>query len=166
MKELLWSLLNVSTIVFFLYLLIGYLMMGKRIFEGKLRMLSITFLVFGVVQILSAKDPVEKNNSIILSAKFDQVDYPQVVQSFKEDNMSLDFYFLITYAKIKGRLFPVKATGEMHGFVLGYDWELLSVRAEDKKPGEKADFEATGQLNWKLFGIKLYSQNRTFKAKI
>lgn len=166
MEELLWSLLNTAGISFFLYILIGLLVMGKKILEGKLKYLSMAILVFGVIQLFSAGESDDLNAPLKIANNFDAEDASLVTKGSTQDNLSLDFDLLVTYLVQDDKLIPVEATANISGFVLGYDYDFIGIDTGVKEKGEKTNFTASGILHWKLFGQKIYSQFKEFKGEI
>ena len=71
MIYLIWTILNGIMFLYFLYLLFGFIVIGKRIFKPKFKNISIIFMLIGVLQILSAKE-TENTNRITISEKYKQ----------------------------------------------------------------------------------------------
>jgi len=166
MIELFWSILNITILLFFLYLFIGFLFKGKKIFEGRFKNLSIAILILGVINMVSANDSDKFDNTINIDNKYNQENYEQASKLILEDNLTMNINLSIMYSKENKILIPIKATSNLSGFVSGFEWQIKSVHTTSKTNKEKKDFTAYGILEWKLFGIKIYSQEKSFKGII
>jgi uncharacterized membrane protein len=60
MIHLIWSTVNLIIVLYFLYLIFGFIAKGKQIFKPKYRVASIFILVIGVLQIYSASNSEER----------------------------------------------------------------------------------------------------------
>ncbi|MDT0676591.1 hypothetical protein [Autumnicola musiva] len=165
MIQLFWSILNITILLFFLYLFVGLLFQGKKIFEGKFKNLSIAILILGVFHIVSANDS-EKLDSIIIDDNYNLENSTQSETIILEENMTMNINLSVVYSNKNEVLVPIRATSYLTGLVSGYDWKIESVNTTDKNEKEKNDFIASGILEWKLFGITIYSQEKTFEGKI
>ena len=73
---------------------------------------------------------------------------------------------LVKYSVDQTELIPIESNSFLTGFVSGYEWEFTSIETNNYKPSEKAEFTANGVLKWNLFGIKVYSESKTFSGII
>ncbi|MCL6219966.1 hypothetical protein [Zunongwangia pacifica] len=166
MIQLLWSILNITILLFFLYLFVGFLFQGKKIFEGKFKSLSIAILVLGVFHIVSANDTEKLDHSININNDYNPENNTLIKTIILEDNLTMKFNLSILYSNSNGTLIPIKATSYLSGLLCGYDWKIKSVNTSNKDGKQKKKFTAIGTLEWKLFGIKIYSQRKSFKGRI
>ncbi|EDP71697.1 hypothetical protein FBALC1_04397 [Flavobacteriales bacterium ALC-1] len=166
MIHLIWSTLNTIAAIYFLYLIIGFLIKGKRIFKPQTKKFSIFVMVLGIVQIISASKSDKSTNRITINEGYDKINNSKIETLLLEDNLTLDINMHITYIDNENQLIPKESVSFLTGFVSGYAWELESIETKSRKPNEKAKFTATGILKWKLFGINVYNQKKTFNGII
>lgn len=166
MIELFWSILNISILLLFLYLFVGFLFKGKKIFEGRFKNLSIAILILGVIQIVSANDSDKFDNTINIDNDYNQKNSTQTSKLILEDNLAMNNNLSITYSSENEVLIPIKATSYLTGFVSGYEWKIKSINTSSKTKNEKKHYTASGILEWKIFGIKIYSQEKSFTGRI
>ena len=144
----------------------GFLAIGKRIFGGKLRVISMPVLIFGILAILTPNESKSFNHEINLSSEMDSNNLETSRSSDEENNLSLDYRIGVTYKIENNQYIPIRATSFMNGLILGYDYELKSFHTEPKLKGEKADYTANGMLHWNLLGFKIYSQFKEINGRI
>lgn len=166
MIHLIWSILNTVVVLYFIYLIIGLLVRGKEIFNAKFKALSILIMVIGTVQIISYTTSDKKTNQILLTDDYNRKN-DQVLKAVTLDNeMTFDTHISLTYSVDEDTYIPVSGDSYLNGFVSGYEWELHSLNTSSYKKNKKAAFTATGVLKWKLFGIHVYSESKSFSGFI
>lgn len=165
MIHLLWSLLNLLVVLFFLYLLIGFIIKGKKIFNPGFKAVSIFILVIGIIQITTASTTMDKTNTIYISENPDQ-HISQVKNITLEDNLIFDINLDLFYSETETGYIPVSSSSYLTGIVSGYEWEFISIQTGTYKPDEKNEFAAMGILKWNLFGINVYTQYKPFSGVI
>ena len=65
--------------------------------------------------------------------------------------------------KSSNQIVPVEATSVWSGFVSGYDWKPTSISVH-ATTGQEYAYTVIGILQWKLLGIPLYSQPKTYEG--
>ena len=166
MVQLFWSILNIIFLLFFAYLFVGIIFQERKIFKGKFRSLSIAILILGVLHIVTANNSEESNHTINIYNDYNKENSTLIRTIILEDNLTMNIDLSILYSNNNETLIPVKATSTLSGLVSGYDWKIKSINISNKTKGEKKSFVVYGVLDWKLFGIKFYSQPKSFKGKI
>ena len=86
MIYLIWAVLNLALWLYFFYLIAALILIGSRIFQGKLRVFSVLLLVIGVGHVLSANDE-EATDQITFSEEYDSSNGRLKVISL-DDNLS------------------------------------------------------------------------------
>ena len=165
MIHLFWSALNITILLFFLYLFVGFLFKGKKIFEGKFKGLSILILILGVYHIVSANDS-ERVHKIIINDRYNLENRTHSEKIILEENMTMNINLSVVYSNDRGVLIPTEATSYLTGLVSGYDWKIKSFNTTGQAEKEKKEFLASGILKWNLFGITIYNQEKSFKGRI
>ncbi len=166
MTHLIWNILNLTIVVFFIYITIGFIFKGKRIFNPKIKAFSIFIMIIGIVQIVSAKNLNEKNNRITISENYINQNNLKAKRIILEDNWTFDIEMLVMYLKDQDKIIPVESKSYLNGLMSGFDWEFYSIATEYLDTTKQTKFEARGILKWKLFGVNFYSQSKRFSGVI
>jgi len=166
MIHLVWSIFNVVIIFFFIYLIFGFIVEGMKIFETRFRIISISILILGIFQIISASNTKKQTNKIILKSNYNQTNNSKVKEVLLEDNLIFDINLHIKFSIDKNEFTPIESYSYLTGFTSGYVWEYKSIEINTCKPNRKTEFTAKGILKWHLFGINIYNESKVFRAYI
>jgi len=166
MIHLLWTLLNASLIIFFFYLIFGFIIKGKKIFNPKIKVISILIMTLGIIQIISAAKTSKNNNRITITTDYKKTNKSKIKEVLLEDNLVFDINLNIKYSIENEEYIPIESYSFLSGLVTGYEWEFKSIETQIYKPNEKGTFTADGVLKWNLFGINIYSEYKTFSGII
>lgn len=166
MIHLFWSTINLIIVFYFLYLIVGFIRKGKRIFNPKFKVVSIFVMVIGIVQVISAANSEEKTNKITILNDYDKKNLSKVEKVILENNLTFDINMHLKYSIEKTESIPIESNSFLTGFVSGYEWEFTSIETDKYKPSENAEFTANGILKWNLFGITIYNESKTFSGII
>ena len=166
MFYLLWSILNAVLLLYFFYLFIGLIVNGREVFRGKFMPISILVLTLGVVQMLSASVSEEKNTEILITENYNEQSETEYRRIVLEDNLASDIELVVNYSVEDGKLIPFRSRCHLTGFVLGFEWEFISLDTYGTKEIGHPDFVAVGSLEWNLFGFNIYTQNKSFTGKM
>ena len=171
MIHLIWSTVNLIIVLYFLYLIFGFIAKGKQIFKPKYRVASIFILVIGVLQIYSASNSEERIKRIEITDNFNKQDFKNsnnadIKEIILEDNLTFDIKMYVIYSIEQNEFIPVESYSVLKGLVMGYEWDFKSIQTNKFKPGENAGYTAIGILKWNLFGINVYSEFKTFSGII
>lgn len=166
MIHLIWSALNGIIVLYFLYLLIGFIVKGKQIFNTSFKVISIVVFLSGVLQIISASKNPKIENFIIISDDVNPQNRVVLKKIILEDNLSFNINMLLEYSVGKNEYIPIKSNSFLTGFVSGYQWEFKSIKINNFKPNEKVNYKVHGLLEWKLFGIIIYTESKIFEGEI
>ncbi|GAA4242200.1 hypothetical protein [Winogradskyella damuponensis] len=166
MIYLFWTVLNGIIFFYFLYLIFGFIAIGKRIFRPQFKIVSITIMFIGIIQIISASNKEEKNNMIVINEKING-NYNSMSKTIKlEDNLTMDIVLLIKYTADGDSFMPTASHSVLTGFVGSYIWEFNSIQTSNLNPNEQAEYSVNGILKWNLFGINVYSESKSFSGII
>ena len=163
MIYLIWIILNGIMVIYFLYLLFGFIAIGKRIFKPRFKNVSIAFMLIGIIQILSAEE-TKDHNRITISEKYKQ--HNKVKTIVLDENLVFDINMSLTYSDVNNEYVPIESHSSMTGFISGYEWELKTVQAESISQNNYGKYEVLGILKWNFFGINIYSQSKSFEGII
>lgn len=166
MIHLIWSIINGMIVLYFLYLIVGFIAKGKRIFKPQFKVVSIFIMVIGIVQIISASNSEKSTNRITMNDDYNKKNNSKVKKVTLEDNLTFDINMHVKYSVDKNEFIPIESNSFLTGFVSGYVWEFKSIQTNNYKPNEKSEYIADGILKWNLFGITVYSESKTFNGII
>lgn len=166
MIHLLWSVINGVIILYFLYLIIGFIAKGKRIFNPQFKTVSIFVMVIGIVQIIAASTSEKNSNLVTITEDYNKKNASEIKKIVLEDNVTFNIAMLVKYSVNKNEYIPIESNSFLTGLVAGYVWEFKSVNTNVLTPNGKAEFTANGILKWNLFGITLYNEPKTFNGSI
>lgn len=164
MIKIIWSILNISILLYFIYLIIKLISQGKNFFKGRFRVISILILVLGIFNIIIASSK-PKNNNTIKFAYEKEFQNSEIKNLIIEDNLSLDINLTVEYLIDSKKIIPIESTSYISGLVSGFEWEIISLKTNNPQEFEKEILEGVGLLNWNLFGILIYSQEKVFLTK-
>jgi hypothetical protein len=166
MIHLIWSILNGMIVIYFLYLIVGFIAKGKRIFKPQFKVVSIFIMLIGIVQIISASNSEKNSNLITISEDYNKKNNSKIKQVVLEDNLTFDINMLVEYSIDQNEYIPIESNSFLTGLVSGYVWEFNSIDTNNFEPNKKSEFIANGILKWNLFGITVYSESKTFNGTI
>ncbi len=169
MIHLIWSTVNLIIVLYFLYLIFGFIAKGKQIFKSKYRVVSIFIMIIGVVQIYSATNSEKRIKRIEITDNFNKQDFTkekntEVKGVILEDNLTFDIKMNVVYSIEHNEFIPVESYSFLTGLIMGYEWDFKSIQTNKFKLDENARFTANGILKWNLFGINVYSELKTFSG--
>ena len=166
MIHLIWSIINTIILIYFFYLIFGFIRKGKKIFDTKFRAISIFVMIIGIIQIITYSRVDENNNRVIITENYSKLNNLEMQNVKLEDNLTLDINMLITYSIDKNEFIPIESYSSITGLVSGYTWQAVLFEFDNYKPNENVEFYAIGNLKWNLFGVNFYSQTKTFRGII
>lgn len=166
MIYLIWSIINGIIVLYFFYLIIGFIIKGKKIFKPQFKIVSIFIMVIGIIQIISASDSEKNTNLITINDDYNKKNNSKIKQIVLEDNLTLDINLLIKYSVDQNEYIPIESNSFLTGLVSGYVWEFKSIEANNSKLNGKTEFIADGVLKWNLFGITVYNESKSFNGII
>lgn len=166
MLYLIWSIINGIIVLYFLYLIVGFIVKGKQIFKPQFKVVSICILVIGIVQIISASNSEKRTNRIKINDEYDRHNNSKIKNKKLEDNLTFDVNMLIKYSIDQNEFIPIESNSFLTGVVSGYVWEFNTIETSNFRENEKAEYKANGILKWNLFGINVYSESKTFSGII
>ncbi len=164
MIHLIWSIINGIIFLYFLYLIVGFIAKGRRIFKPQFKVVSIFIMVIGIIQIISASNSKKNTNRIIINDEYKKTNNSKIKNVILEDNLTFDINMLVKYSIDNKEFIPIESNSFLTGLVSGYIWEFKSIQINNHKPNEKSKYIANGILKWNLFGINIYSESKTFSG--
>ena len=117
MIHLIWSIINGIIVIYFLYLIIGFILKGKKIFKPKFKVVSIFIIVIGIVQIISASDSEKNANQISITKDYNRKNNSEIKQVKLEDNWTFDINMIVKYSIEQDEYIPIESDSLLTGLV-------------------------------------------------
>lgn len=107
MIHLIWSIINGVIVLYFLYLIVGFIVKGKRIFKPQFKVVSIFIMVIGIVQIISASNSGKNTNRITISDDYNKKNNSKIKEVILENNLTFDINMLVKYSIDQNEYIPI-----------------------------------------------------------
>lgn len=166
MIYLIWSIINGIIVLYFIFLIIGFIVKGKKIFKPQFKFFSIAVMVIGIVQIISASNAEKIINRITITEDYNNKNNSEIKKVTLEDNLTFDINILVKYSVDQNEFIPIESNSFLSGLVNGFVWQFESIQTNNFKPNEKTEFIAEGILKWNLFGICVFNESKIFSGTI
>lgn len=166
MLHLIWSITNGIIILYFLFLVIGFIVKGKKIFKSQSKFVSIAIMVIGIVQIISAANSEKSTNRITITEDYNNKNNSEIKKVTLEDNLTFDINMLVKYSVDQNDFIPIESNSCLTGLISGFVWQFESIQTNNYRPNEKTEFIAEGILKWNLFGISVFNESKIFSGTI
>ena len=171
---LIWSILNSVLFLYFLYLLVGYVSIGRKVLpKNKLRSLAAILLIFGTVGMFrnETQDEDKTNKSFIINELPEGITKKELpyhnVPSKRlvlEDNVPFDITTRIRVIFVDGKYMAYKSYSGVSGFLSGFRWEQTGSPLVHFDKDGKATYRIDGLLRWNLMGMNVYTESKTFEG--
>lgn len=161
---LIWTVLNAAFVILFFALVLSLIVKGKKLFENDYGNLILILLAIGVLGILN-KDATSPKNEYIFPTNEMLVGRSVKTSHINiEDNLTFDIGLTIRFRKdATGELIPSfsrsHATGYTNGLVWNYNYADI-----EKLKDNTFSYTVVGTLDWRMYGIKIYTQPKEFKG--
>lgn len=166
MIHLIWSMINGIIVLYFFYIIIGYIVKGNKIFKPRLKVVSIFLILIGIVQIISTIDSKNKSNKILINKSYNIKNNSEIKQVILEENLTFDINMIVKYSIEQDQYIPIESNSFLTGLIVGYVWEFNSINTNKLKTNGKSEFNAVGNLKWNIFGINVYNESKIFNGTI
>jgi hypothetical protein len=164
MLELIWGLLNIAILIYFVIICFK----STKVIKEKLGIFASLIFVLGLLSFIVKPSDEESKSKI-----FD-LQNPTIKQNmFKEntfstriileENLTTSIEMSIMFGENKNKL--ISAQTNRSGFVSGTNWNVENVTIEKSKTDNKCFYNVSGRLEWKILGLKIYSESKYFKGE-
>ncbi len=173
MNYLIWSLINIGLIIYFF--IICY--RAIKLLKEKFGLLTSIFFVIGLLSFASQSNDV--NNQVNKSASqrkiwtfySDTITNPSTItikDCVVEKTLSFQIILDVTYGldKKTKQNTPINASSNITGLVAGFKWTPIVIAVDKNERNKGLDYAVAGILEWKLFGLTVYSQSKSFSGFI
>lgn len=171
MLYLLWGLLNIGLFIYFIFICFN----ATKFIRGKLGIVASIVFVFGLLSFIGNSnfdsDNKEQGLNQVKTWQFispDSLDKSSVVflQIDFEKTLISKYCLGIQYGKdkqLKNNI-PISAVTWTTGFESGTSWKPISIIVTRTDDNGKFEYEIEGMVKWKLLGLTIYDQTKTWKG--
>ncbi len=169
MLELIWGILNITVLVYFIIICFK----STKIIREKLGILASLIFVFGLLSFISRpNDENSKANVFELENQtrkakpkaFNENTY--FISKTLEDNLMSKIELSVKYGENEKGKKLLTAFIDRSGFVSGTSWKTEMVSVEKSIIKNKCLYRISGTLEWRLLGLKIYSQPKDFNGEM
>lgn len=163
---ILWALLNIGLFVYFLFICLQ----GLKLIREEIGLFAAIIFVLGILSFRSYNDnknPQPNQHKKWQFATKDSLALNEIKHlNVDLENTVMSSYLLnIHYGKDKNQMkIPISAYSSTSGFIVGTIWKPEVVDVEVTANNTKFKYWVNGVVDWKLFGLKLFSQSKTYKG--
>jgi len=173
MLHLIWGLLNITLFLFFLFTCFK----ATKFIRDNLGLLASLVFVVGLLSFMGHADFTKSNQDVNKNksnkwtfAENDDAGYGRSDFQIAEldKNILSKYQIGIVYKTdtASGNKIPISATSFTSGMVSGIHWQPELISTNYVGNGKNHEFTVTGNVVWKLLGITLFSQSKTYKISV
>jgi hypothetical protein len=167
MLEIIWGILNIGIFVYFMIICFK----AAKIIQENLGGWATLVFVLGLLSFMGKKE--EDNSFKSFNLQEEQKDTLQnyVGNSYGkdlllEDNLATQIRAHISYGEDKTGKKLLKAMASRDGFVSGTYWKPSLFNVSKLTNKDNYEYQVIGSMEWKILGIKLYTESKEFNGKI
>ena len=163
MFELIWGILNGFLIIYFIIICFK----SVKIIKEKIGILASFVFVIGLLSFISK--PNEKN---LADKNIDIINKTNPKKAFNgnsflreinlENNLTSDIALSILVGENATELIILNANCYRSGFISGTNWNVENIDLDKEKNKSFCTYRVSGFMEWKILGITIYSEGKTF----
>lgn len=168
MLELIWGILNIVILIYFIIICFQ----AVKVIRENLGGMAALILVLGLLSFkVKSKDENDKIKTFDLqnvSQKTapDKIEGNTYLKEKKlEENLLTDFHMLIKFGEDNNEIKLLTAYVNRTGIEMGTEWKPSTVFL-NKVHTNLYEYHISGSIDWKISGIKFYTQAKEFNGKI
>jgi hypothetical protein len=169
MVELIWGILNITILIYFIIICFK----STKIIREKLGAFAVLIFVFGLLSFIGA--PNDENPKIKIFDLQNQTKEAKL-NRFKgntyllrrklDDNLMTKIELSISFGENENGKNLLTAYTSRTGFVSGTNWKTENISVEKSKTENKCFYNISGILEWRLLGLKIYSEPKDFDGEV
>ena len=168
MLELFWGILNIAILIYFIIICFK----ATKIIRENLGTMASIIFVFGLLSFIGKPNQENtKNKTFNLQSiseakennKFNGNTYLR--EKKLENNLMTDIGISISFGENKIEKKLLNANVYRNGFISGTDWETKHINVSKLK-NNTYQYNVIGTIDWRILGIKLYTELKEFDGKI
>lgn len=165
MIQLIWAVLNLVILIYFIIICFK----STRVIREKLGVLAAFVFILGLLSLIGTPNNEHETQKIFdLQNKAEADPFKgntRLIESKLEDNLTTEIQLTIKVEENKNERKPLTAFTNRSGFVMGTSWKTEMITVNHSETENKYFYEVFGTLEWKLMGLKMYSQRKKFKGE-
>lgn len=168
MLELIWGILNFALLIYFIIICFK----AVKVIRENLGGIATLVLVLGL---LSFKVNSKDENNRIKTFDLQNVSPKMESEKFEgnehlnekklEQNLLTDFHMSIKYRENNNEIKLLTAYVNRTGIEMGTEWKPSTVFL-NKVHNNLYEYHVSGSIDWRILGIRLYTQSKEFDGKI
>lgn len=168
MLELLWTLMN--TILFIIFIIICF--KAALVIRKELGFWSFLFLAVCIFSLAASKGNCDDTGSLHIGDRLPEINkYPAGAKHvYKEliisDDLLTDIVLQVRFYKDKQETGLISAKTIRTGIINGTNWNSVMITITDAAGYGKYTYTIIGTMEYKILGLKVYSQPREFQGSI
>ncbi|MBP6759067.1 MAG: hypothetical protein KA133_07435 [Flavobacterium sp.] len=167
MLEIIWGILNIGILVYFTIICFK----AAKIIRENLGGWATLVFVLGLLSFMEKKEEDNSFKSFNLQEEKKDTVQNYVGNSYGkdvllEDNLATQIRARIMYGKDSTGKKLLKATASRDGFVSGTYWNPSHFLVSKLDNKDNYEYDVIGTLEWKILGIRLYTESKEFIGKI
>ncbi|OOG73443.1 hypothetical protein [Flavobacterium sp. A45] len=168
MLELFWGILNTVILIYFIIICFK----ATKIIRDNLGILATLIFVFGLLSFIGkTNEENTKNKTFNLQEETENIERPKfngntyLREKKLEDNLMTDIDISISFGENTIEKKLLNANVYRNGFVSGTDWKTTNINVF-KLENNTYKYNVTGTVDWRILGIKFYTELKEFDGKI
>ncbi len=158
-----WQLLNITAIVIIAIYAIKFILNFKKQKVKSISYLAVTLGLLIVSNLIKEKDSKEVFVLNTISETISK-QAPKIDKTINLiDALAFDINAQITCLVNDDEIIPMIGIPVFEGFIIGFDWELKNLTTKKVQKG-KIECKVSGELDWKILGIPVYTQTKEFEG--
>lgn len=165
MIQLIWVVLNLVILIYFIIICFK----STRIIREKLGLLAAFVFVLGLLSLMDTPNNEQESPKIFDLQNQTEADLfkgnTRLIESKLEENLATEIQLTIKVEENKNGRKPLTASTNRSGLVMGTSWKTQMITVNRSETENKYFYDVSGILEWKLMGLKMYSQRKDFKGE-
>lgn len=167
MLEIIWGILNIGILVYFTIICFK----ATKIIRENLGGLATLVFVLGLLSFMGKNEEDNSFKSFNLQEEKKDVvpkssEYSRSKEILLEDNLATKIRATIYYNKNNTGIILLDGMASRDGFVSGTYWEPSHFLVSKLDNKDNYEYQVIGTLEWKILGIRLYTESKQFNGKI
>lgn len=166
MIELIWGLINILILVSFILICFK----AVKLIKEKFGVIQAIILTFGLLSFMSFDKSVYENENKNFNLQRLNNISEKVINDFLivkviDKSLTNSLILSIKYSKLNNVTILKTANASKSGFVMGINWNPTMINVH-KKNEKSINYYVVGQKEWRLLGLKIFSESKKFNGKI
>jgi len=151
-----WQLINIAIVILIIFFGIKFLINYKK---HKIKTVSYTVVTVALLLISNFVGEKNKKETFVLNETNTETTKTSSVSLI--DETLFDLNANISFSTNATKMIPKEVISKFTGFSYGFDWELKSAKVL-KNEDNTVTYTLTGNLDWNLFDLTFYTQEKEF----